>query len=177
MKLMLILLIFINAFVNYSIAQQEDSTERRNALYLELGGNAPVISLNYERIISNHFSISAGLGFDIIDFKQENQFIPTLPINVNYYYKIKKNQFEIGFGITPFISSFPTFRKDYYYYYGQTVFSPKKIYLLGILKVGYKRYIKNWFVNISYSPIIFNNSAKPDFIYQNNIGLSVGKQF
>ncbi|MCL4280583.1 MAG: hypothetical protein KJZ60_13035, partial [Ignavibacteriaceae bacterium] len=44
------------------IAQSTTSSIKQNQLYLELGGNGMIYSINYERSLSENFTLRGGFG-------------------------------------------------------------------------------------------------------------------
>ncbi len=46
-----------------AFAQETDTELPKNSLYLELGGNALIYSLNYDRILGDVVSLRAGIGY------------------------------------------------------------------------------------------------------------------
>src|SRR6188768_1214254 len=120
MKTRILLSLFLFAFLQ-SQAQKNDSLFKKtnNAFYLELVGNAPFVSANYERKIYGNtiYSIYARIGFgvDVVDFRQSNLFVPTLPLEISSSFGSSKHHLEIGVGVTPFYSKVVMWSLSYDY--------------------------------------------------------------
>lgn len=138
------LIIICSSFPTFALPGypvKEDSTkqtktvEENNWLYVELLGNGGVISLNYERYISDNLSFRVGLGTVIT--------IPVLiPIMINYSYK---NILEFGIGIVPYANA-PTGS------WGGEFFAHKKNGLLITSVAGFKRRYKSFIYKLSLTP-------------------------
>jgi len=80
----------------------------KNSLFIELFGNAPTVSLNFERniFVYNYVSIygRSGVGIKVIDFSKNDLVVPSLPKEITAPIGRKKHKVEFGVGITPFYS-------------------------------------------------------------------------
>jgi len=101
---LIITLLFLNC--NCLFAQKISSNRNvRNHCYLELLGNGIIYSFNYERLISDNFTIRGGLGVTpgfIID-----EFFFGIPLTASYLLGGGSSKFEIGLGTTFFIIEDP----------------------------------------------------------------------
>jgi hypothetical protein len=82
-------------------AEQVASAElrtARNAVFLELGGSALFLSINYDRMISEHFSLRAGIG----GFSVEGDRVLLFPILFNLLLGPPNDKLEIGAGVSLF---------------------------------------------------------------------------
>ncbi len=85
------------AFINVLNAQKQSF--KQNYIYTEALGNGFLYSFNYERQFSKKPGLGIRLGMGQLS-KQQNI---TIPVGLNYLYKIKKKEFvylDIGFGVT-----------------------------------------------------------------------------
>ncbi len=182
MKTNILLSLLLFAFIQ-SHAQQNDSLIRqtKNAFYIEIGGNSPFISANYERKVFGNNSCSIhsrfGVGFYGHDFKQGFLFIPSIPIEISSSFGSSKHHVEIGVGATPFLSKVTLFRVVYNY--DENLDSlDYTLYCLLIARIGYRLETeKGWIYRIGFTPIIYNSSYKSAFDFQYGFGFSVGKFF
>ncbi len=76
------------------------NTFKKNDIYLELLGNGIGASLNYERQLNNNPSLGVRLGLGY--YSGTEQFRVSIPIGVNYLFKIgsKKSFLDAGIGGT-----------------------------------------------------------------------------
>lgn len=96
----LILIASIFCLTTGAFAQEEKEANetglRKNAFYLELGGNGGNYSVNYDRIVLSgkrtHLSFRGGLSISHFEYR--------LPIELNILFGKSKNYFELGFGET-----------------------------------------------------------------------------
>jgi hypothetical protein len=82
------------AFCSYG-----QTTFKRNDIYLESVGNGLFASVNYERKVTKQ----PGLGFRFgIGYYSENAFYLTIPIGINYLFKLKNERpfIDTGLGVT-----------------------------------------------------------------------------
>lgn len=152
-----------------------------NALYLELYGNAPMASVNYERRLlrkdKTSLFVRAGIGVDVIEFKDGNLFIPSIPLETTIAFGKYKHFAEFGIGLTPFLSKFPTWSNYHYYYDADLDSFDYNLCLTGVARIGYRfESNRNWLLRIAFTPILYNSSDENDN-YSTNFGLSVGKLF
>lgn len=126
MKVKLLLVILSITAVHVATAQDDEVDEnkvRKNAVYLELGGNGILTSVNYDRrfLFNNKHGIilRGGVGFYGEDKlvegsvpeeqKFQSEFRPI--VELNYLYGSKNNFLELGIGNNNFMS--PSFRVGY----------------------------------------------------------------
>ncbi len=82
-QLTLFLVILCIAFCSYG-----QTTFLRNDIYVEAGGNGLFSSVNYERQLTKQ----PGLGFRLgVGFYSENAFYLTIPVGINYLFKLQNN--------------------------------------------------------------------------------------
>lgn len=157
-KCLVIILTFY--FITISFGQ---STFKKNDIYFEAGGNALFGSVNYERQLTKEPGIGARIG---IGAYSENAFYLTIPVGINYLFKLKKdNRFiDAGLGIA-------WARRN-----GELFHTNKKFknehFVNFIPSIGYRAHTANnvmW--RISLTPVANKHGLTPW------LGASVGKRF
>ena len=139
---------------------------KRNAAYVELGGNGLFTSLNYERQFTSHPGFGARVGAGIYF----TNHILTLPVGINYLVKLSSSHsfIDVGFGVT-------YTRADVTLYSSTKPSNPNYInthYINYVPSVGFRRQTsKNWMFRLSLTPV-FNQYDGLPFI-----GASIGKCF
>jgi hypothetical protein len=165
----LVLLVLINIPIRSTagttiLSNSKDSLDiivkEKNAVYLELLGNAGLFSLNYDRIIissrNRKVNISGRIGYGHQYDKHDSLISVRIPLELNLILNYKSDShFEMGFGYTPFIN------KPLYH---QTL-TPDLInnYLL-ILRAGYRYQAFNYKGEKRIVP--FGRAALEGFIYR-----------
>ena len=110
-----------------------NTVEENNWLYGELGGNGGLISINYERYISDNLSYRVGLGTAIL----AGIF---MPIMINYSYI---NLFEFGAGIVLYGSTSRLRGK---------IFASQDSGILITSVIGFKKINKGFIYKLSLTP-------------------------
>jgi hypothetical protein len=86
-----------------SFAQESEDALSKNSLYLELGGNALVYSINYDRILSNAFSVRGGIGYysleDDLEGGDNSVSLAAFPLTLNYLLGSGSSRLELGAGL------------------------------------------------------------------------------
>ena len=164
-----------------SSSKKQDTVLRKNAIYLEYSGNAPIISLNYERKLfhKNIFSIYGRIGFgmDIINLSEGNLYVPSIPIEFSASIGRGKHLIEIGVGGTPFLSKMEMWSSTFYNDDAKIDSIDYELYFLFTPRIGYRfESKKGWLIRVAYTPILYNSSNLNDK-YQTNFGISLGKLF
>ena len=92
----LTLLLALSCITLFSFAQ---TTFKQNDIYLEAGGSGLFASVNYERQLTKQPGIGLRVG---LGFYSENAFYLTIPVGINYLFKLKNdNSFvDAGLGAT-----------------------------------------------------------------------------
>jgi hypothetical protein len=83
----------------FTFAQPIEGTYWRNHIYAELGGNAVVYSLNYERLLSDNISARIGLGL-LPNISSLGDTYIGIPLTASYIIGKSLVKFEIGLGTT-----------------------------------------------------------------------------
>lgn len=164
----------IIGFILYSQITYAQSFEKKNALYLEMGGNAYIYSVNYERILyqKNSMKLGARFGISVLPEKNFNHVdpIPVLPLEMLAIFGNSNHHVETGIGFTPFLTH------EYYDYVGSRDNSNSRLRLGAAtsLRIGY-RYQKpkgGFIARIGFMPILNLDG----FLIPWG-GISIGKSF
>lgn len=135
---------------------------RKNIIYLEAGGNGLFGSINYEWQFTKETKFGVRIG---VGFYTENAFYLTVPVGINYLFKLNNNNsfIEGGLGLT-FVRVNDNLSSNYYYRgNGFNSFVPS---------IGYrKQTVKNLMFRFSLTPVINNFGFVPW------AGISFGKIF
>lgn len=158
MKKLLLVILF---FYAVTIASAQDQF-KKNTIYVEAGGNGLFGSINYEWQLSKEpgFALHAGVGF-----YTEKAFYLTIPVGINYLFKLSNNNsfIEGGLGVT-FAHVNGNLSSNYY--------SRGNGFNNFIPSVGYrKQTAKNLMFRFSLTPVINNYGFVPW------AGVSFGKSF
>ncbi len=159
MRKILLAILILHLF-NAAFAQ---SKLPENNIYVEAGGYGLFGSINYERRLSKEpgFGIHAGVGF-----YTENAFYLTIPVGINYLFKLNNHNSFIdgGLGVTWANSNRNSVNN--------TLFSSRDSFTSFIPSVGYrKQTAKNLMFRFGLTPVINNYGFVPW------AGIAVGKSF
>jgi hypothetical protein len=161
-KLMKLLTLFfaISVLINFSYGQ---AAFKKNDIYLEAGGNGLFASVNYERQLTKQ----PGLGFRLgAGFYSENAFYLTIPVGVNYLFKLKNEKSFIDAGLGA------TWTRVDGDLFGDSKNSNKGHFVNFVPSIGYRRHTNtNLMWRISVTPVANKYGLVPW------IGLSIGKRF
>lgn len=147
------------------IAQSTTSSIKQNQLYIELGGNGMIYSINYERSLSENFTFRGGFGITPGLIFAEGTFLH-IPVTASYLIGGVSSKFETGLGVTYFAGTDIEV-------FGLPSDDQSLIFLAGI--VGYRYISPGGFVfRIAFTPF-YNSQAEPNFIPSG--GLSFGFMF
>lgn len=158
MKKLLLIILFFNAI---AMASAQDQF-KKNTIYVEAGGNGLFGSVNYERQLAKEpgFGVRVGVGF-----YTENAFYLTVPVGINYLFKLNNNNsfIEGGLGVT-FARVNGNLSNSYY--------SRGLSFNSFIPSLGYRKQTeKNLMFRFSLTPVINNYGFVPW------AGVSFGKSF
>lgn len=139
------------------------TTFKRNDIYLEAGGNGLFASFNYERQLTKQ----PGLGFRLgVGSYSEKAFYLTIPVGINYLFKLKNNKSFIDAGLGA------TWTRIDGNLFGNSKNSNGDHFVNFVPSIGYRRHTsKDLMWRISVTPIANTNGLVPW------LGLSVGKRF
>jgi len=146
-----------------AVCSNGQTTFKRNAIYLEAGGNGLFSSVNYER----QFTKEPGLGFRFgIGFYTENAFYLTIPVGINYLFKLKNNHSFIESGLGA------TWTRIDAKIFDDSKNSNGDHFVNFVPSIGYRRHTdRNVMWRISATPIANKNGLYPW------LGLAIGKRF
>ena len=156
--LILLLSIFLIVICSYG-----QTTFKRNDIYLEAGGNGLFASVNYERQLTKQ----PGLGFRLgAGFYSEKAFYFTIPVGINYLFKLKNNKSFIDAGLGA------TWTRINGNLFGDSKNSIGDHFVNFVPSVGYRRHTNKYLMwRISVTPIANKYGLVPW------LGLSIGKRF
>jgi hypothetical protein len=97
----ILVLIFVLLIPNHNYAQESHPVIKSIHIFLELGGNGIIYSINYERIISENFALRGGAGIAPGLILVEGTFFH-FPLTASYLIGSKTSMLEIGAGATLF---------------------------------------------------------------------------
>ncbi|HCX77064.1 MAG TPA: hypothetical protein DHU93_18445, partial [Algoriphagus sp.] len=159
------------------------SSNARNTVFIEIGGNAGQYAFNYGRIFyqKEAFKLTATSGFSLWAEKIDGSTVwnPALPLELTSLLGRNRHHLELGFGITPFleaeiISSFES---------GELVQTKGSRDLGAILpfRIGY-RYQKpeqGFFFRLGYTPFFkFTGNSEENITFQPvHAGIGLGWSF
>jgi hypothetical protein len=154
-SLLCIILISIPFFLN------AQSPERKNSAYFLVLGNGLILSVNYERQISNkpilNFQIGAGLG----------GAKPNIPLGLNYLLPLYSRHSFMEAGVAGVLAERDMFNGEGSYVGG----SPYTVAF--VPQIGYRYHgHKGFLFKVHYSPVFVKNK-----FYFQNAGLAVGWRF
>jgi hypothetical protein len=157
-----ILLGWLILFQCNSVAQSIATNLKQNQLYLELAGNGLIYSINYERFLSEDFTIRGGFGITPGLIFVEGTFIH-IPFTASYLIGSKTSKLELGLGATYFAGEDTEL-------FGLDAGDQSVIILTGI--VGYRYTSPGGFVfRVLFTPLY--NSEEDSYFYP-SFGLSFG---
>ena len=139
------------------------SAFKKNDIYLEAGGNGLFGSVNYERQLTKEPGLGARIG---IGFYSENAFYLTIPIGINYLFKLKsaKSFIDAGLGVT--------WTRIDGKLFGDSKNSNGEHFVNFIPSIGYRRHTsKDLMWRISLTPAANKYGLVPW------LGASIGKRF
>ena len=136
---------------------------KRNDIYLEAGGNGLFGSVNYERQLTKLPGLSARIG---VGFYSENAFYLTIPVGINYLFKLKSEKSFIDAGLGS------TWTRIDGKLFSDSKNSNGDHFVNFIPSIGYRRHTaKDLMWRISATPVVNKNGLVPW------IGASIGKRF
>lgn len=164
-QLIMLTILSILITSSHSNAQNSNTTYKQNQVYLELLGNGLVYSLNYERLLSENFTLRAGFGYTPGLILVEGTFIQ-IPVTASYLLGGHSSKFEMGLGATFFSGQDVEF-------FGFDAEDFSVVFATGIL--GYRYVSHGGFVfRIALTPF-YSSELDPNFILYG--GLSFGFMF
>jgi len=157
-----ILLGWLILFQCNAAGQTQTTNFKQNQLYLELGGNGLIYSINYERLLSENFILRGGFGITPGIIFVEGTFIH-IPFTASYLIGSTTSKLELGLGATYFAGEDTEL-------FGLDAGDQSLIILTGI--VGYRYTSPGGFVlRVLFTPLY--NSEEDSYFYP-SFGLSFG---
>lgn len=148
------------SFITMSFGQ---STFKKNDIYLEGGGNGLFGSVNYERQLTTEPGIGARIGIGIYS---EKAFYLTIPVGINYLFKLKKDNTFIDAGLGA------TWARRNGELFNNIKSSNGNHFVNFIPSIGYRSHTeKNVMWRISLTPVANKHGLYPW------LGASIGKRF
>ena len=167
--------IFITtAFLTLSLcsySQEENEVNATNTLFVEVGGNAGLYSINYDKILAQRSRLKLSIRIGVSIFPQPLDpgiFIqPIVPIEVNGFYG---NKHHIEIGISYGSTLYP----------GYTLGEEKKAVLyhysiVGRLGYRYQKKEGGLFMRIAYTPWLYDSASEDSFLTWGAV--AIGKSF
>lgn len=151
------------AFLGIAFYSHCQTSFKRNDIYLEAGGNGLFSSVNYERQLTKQ----PGLGFRLgVGFYSEKAFYLTIPVGINYLFKLKNDKSFIDAGLGA------TWTRINGNLFGSSKNSNGDHFVNFVPSIGYRRHTaKDLMWRISITPIANKYSLVPW------LGLTIGKRF
>jgi len=155
-----LLFIIGTGFIAPSFGQQ---TFKKNDIYLEAGGSGLFASVNYERQLTKQPGLGVRLG---IGFYSENAFYLTIPVGIDYLFKLKRDKSFIDAGLGA------TWTRIDGKLFGDSKNSNGDHFVNFIPSIGYRRHTtQNLMWRASLTPVVNKYGFVPW------LGLSIGKRF
>ena len=137
-----------------STAGQTSTTNfKQNQLYLELAGNGLIYSINYERFLSEDFTIRGGFGITPGLIFIEGTFIH-IPVTASYLIGSKTSKLELGLGATYFAGEDTEI-------FGLDAGDQSLMFLTGI--IGYRYTSPAGFVFRVFFTPLYSSESEPNF--------------
>ncbi|MBI4930746.1 MAG: hypothetical protein HY841_08290 [Bacteroidetes bacterium] len=136
-----------------------DTIPKRNTIYAELGGQAGIYSLNYDRIFRVNKKVKNSVSFGLELFPSRYDFILFTPVSYNFLFAKKNSHLELGIGLTIFSNRYKVNPNTYYtspYISNSTIGRGTDYILFASPKIGYRyqRLQGGIFFKVAFSPII-----------------------
>jgi hypothetical protein len=139
------------------------SSFKKNDIYLEGGGNGLFGSINYERRLTKQPGLGARVG---IGFYVEKDFFLTIPVGINYLFRLKKDRSFIEAGASA------TWSSANGELFGSSQRSGSDQFVSFVPSIGFRRHTaKDLMWRISVTPVINRYGVVPW------LGASIGKRF
>jgi hypothetical protein len=168
-------LIFLFALIFGTVSAQDVRTPiKKNTIFLELGGNSPFYSLNYDRIVLEKpkLKLAARIGAMYVD--NTNNFLSSiknhnysLPLELSFLKGRNNHNLEIGIGATPYFREYVEETRN------------DEFFIAPFGRIGYRYQKENGgvFFKAGFTPIIrFKKdweSYNPKYVYPWG-GLAIG---
>jgi len=137
---------------------------KKNHFYLELGGNGGLYSFNYERLITDNFTLRAGFGITPGILFVDGTFL-AIPLTASYLAGSDAHKFEAGFGTTFFTVQDPEV-------FGFPVEVNSFFALTGIIGYRYFKPRGGFTFRICFTP--FYNTGENEFAPSGGLSFGLG---
>ncbi len=159
------------------------SVFQKNTVYLEVLGNAPLYSINFDRILSKQNKRATAGRVGLMVYPASDYFLLSFPLEMNILFGQGKGYFELGSGFTPFYHRWLS--RSFTNANGNIVdFSSRDAWFGGVsLRVGYRRQKPEggFFYRLGFTPMLFFSVDENVEVEENGIlpwgGLSIGYTF
>jgi len=148
-----ILLGWLILFQCNAAGQTSTTNFKQNQLYLELAGNGLIYSINYERFLSEDFTIRGGFGITPGLIFIEGTFIH-IPVTASYLIGSKTSKLELGLGATYFAGEDTEI-------FGLDAGDQSLMFLTGI--IGYRYTSPAGFVFRVFFTPLYSSESEPNF--------------
>jgi len=152
----------------------------KQAVYLEVGGNAGRYAFNYGRIFheKGKLKLNASAGFSMFHHRlnAKTTWLPVVPVEISAFYGKSNHHLELGMGVTSYLTRSLGFDSETFQTTDKVVFDAAIP-----LRIGY-RYQKpegGFFFRVGYTPIInFPTGGGQEWSFEPRFaGLSLGLSF
>lgn len=176
-------LVLVVALANSFEARAQSKVETftaKNAVYLDLGGNAGQYAFTYGRLIyqKSALKVMVSVGFSLWADHVEGSIVfnPAVPLEVSGFIGSANHHLELGLGVTPHLATSLYFNSETLELEDKVVFGS-----LIPLRIGY-RYQKpggGFFFRVGYTPFFkVPTGGIEDWVFTPIFaGLSIGKSF
>jgi hypothetical protein len=172
-------LFFFISLESYAQTKAVTFTEK-NAVYLELGGNAGQYAFTYGRVFhqKGKLKLNASTGFSMWyqGSVSNTRWLPAIPVELTAFYGRSNHHLELGAGVTSYFGSS-------LYFDGETFETVDKVVFGALvpLRVGY-RYQKpegGFFFRVGYTPFFdLPDKMRENWVFQPiHAGLGLGVSF
>lgn len=164
-QLIMLTILCILISTNQSDAQNSKTKHKKNQVYLEIFGDGLIYSVNYERLVTEDFTLRVGFGYTPGLIFVEGNFIQ-IPVTASYLLGGQSSKLEMGLGATFFSGQDVEFL-------GIDAEDFSVVLVTGIL--GYRYVSRGGFVfRIALTPF-YSSESEPNFNLYG--GLSFGFMF
>jgi hypothetical protein len=152
--------------INSLLAQGYTEITKKNTVFLEVGGNGPLYSINYDRILikKTNWKLAGRIGFmyfndnrGLLENSENKQ--SSIPIELSFLKGKSNHNLELGLGITPLSKGYlDKAGKDY-----------TRVATSGRIGYRYQKSNGGLFFKAGFTPITFFkkdfNSVNPKYVY------------
>lgn len=134
-------------------ASEANSQDRNpSTVYLELGGNALIYSINYDRLINDNFGVRGGIMGFAASSGNAGAFAIAVPVLANYLVGEGNSRLELGFGFMYLSGAVGG---------GDIIGEVSAISPTAFIGYRYQPAEGGFFFKIGFSPIMFKETTLP----------------